>query len=61
MNSSKSARVRSVVTAIAAALVAAGGVVVGSSTAAADPYCAGAGGPSAEVARIPGAALEGLA
>ncbi|AJW43039.1 hypothetical protein NY08_5041 [Rhodococcus sp. B7740] len=60
MGSSKSARMRSVVTAIAAAMVVAGSVVVGSGTAVADPSCAGAGGPSAVVARIPGAALEGL-
>ncbi|MBY4129227.1 hypothetical protein HQO83_12575 [Rhodococcus fascians] len=61
MGSSKSTRARSAITAIAAALMAVSGVVVGSGTAAADPTCAGAGGPSAVVAKIPGAALEGLA
>lgn len=61
MSSSKSTRTRSAVTVIAAALIAVSSAVVGSGTAAADPNCAGAGGSSAVVARIPGAALEGLA
>ncbi|MGV8874033.1 MAG: SMP-30/gluconolactonase/LRE family protein [Rhodococcus sp. (in: high G+C Gram-positive bacteria)] len=61
MNSSKFRRVRSAMTVIAAGLMAVSSVVVGSGTAAADPNCAGAGGPSAVVARIPGSALEGLA
>lgn len=46
---------------MAAASLAFGGSIAGAGTAAADPSCAGGGGPSAVVASIPGAALEGLA
>ena len=52
---------RSIISVVAASLLAVTGVVAGSGTATAAPNCAGVGGKSAEVAKIPGAALEGLA
>ncbi|CCQ15422.1 NHL repeat containing protein [Rhodococcus sp. AW25M09] len=60
MNSSKTGRMRSAVTVVAAVLMSVSSVV-GSGTAAAAPDCAAVGGRSAVVAKIPGSALEGLA
>ncbi|MDJ0426073.1 hypothetical protein QNA19_09095 [Rhodococcus fascians] len=61
MSSSRSIAMRSIISVVAASLLAVTGVVAGSGTATAAPNCAGVGGKSAEVAKISGAALEGLA